>query len=79
LYRALTPAFIIFTGLANQGSDNVCFGDSGGPAFVQINDHEQLVALSVGVFSASCEEGGSLYRLDTPQAWAFLSQYVNLP
>ena len=78
-YRALTPAFIMVTQLANQGSDNVCFGDSGGPDFVQIDGREQLVAINVVVNSYSCEEVAWLYRLDTPKARAFLGQYVALP
>ncbi len=78
-YRALTRAFIMVTQLANQGSDNICFGDSGGPDFVQANGQEQLVAINIVVNSYSCEEVAWLYRLDTPQARAFLGQYVALP
>jgi Trypsin len=79
IYRALTPAYIMVTQLANQGSDNICFGDSGGPDFMQVNGQEQLVALNVVVNSYSCEEVAWLYRLDTPQARSFLRQYVVLP
>ena len=79
LQRTLTPAFIMVTQLANQGSDNICFGDSGGPDFVQVNGREQLVALNVVVNSYACEEVAWLYRLDTPQAQAFLGQFVVLP
>lgn len=78
-YRALTPDFIHVTMLANQGNDNFCYGDSGGPDFVQINGREQLVAINARVFSATCEEMAWLQRLDTPQARAFLGQYVTLP
>ena len=78
-YHTLTPAFIMVTQLANQGSDNICFGDSGGPDYVQVNGQEQLVAINVVVNSYSCEEVAWLYRLDTPQARAFLGQYVALP
>ena len=78
-YRALTRAFITVTQLSNQGSDNICFGDSGGPDFVQVNGREQLVAINVVVNSYSCEQVAWLYRLDTPQARAFLGQFVALP
>ena len=78
-YRALTPAYIMVTQLANQGNDNMCFGDSGGPDFVLVNGQEQLVAINVVVNSYSCEEVAWLYRLDTPQARSFLGQYVTLP
>ena len=78
-YRALTPAFITVTQLAKQGSDNMCFGDSGGPDYVQVNGQELLVAINVVVNSYACEEVAWLYRLDTPPARAFLGQYVELP
>ena len=79
-YRSLLPDLIHVTMLANQGNDNFCYGDSGGPDFVQINGQEQLVAVNVFVNgSKTCEEQGWLQRLDTPQARAFLGQYVTLP
>ncbi len=65
--------------LDNQGYDYFCFGDSGGPGFVQVNGQEQLIGVNTNVNSASCAEQGLLYRLDTPQAQAFLSQIVPLP
>lgn len=78
-YRALTPAFIMVTQLANQQSDNICFGDSGGPDFVLVDGQEQLVAINIVINSYACEEVAWLYRLDTPQARSFLSQYMALP
>jgi hypothetical protein len=78
-YRSITPAYVNVSMLANQGYDNICFGDSGGPAFVQVNGAEQLIAINMSVNSTSCEEQGTLYRLDTSSAREFLSQFVALP
>jgi hypothetical protein len=78
-YLSITPAYVNVSMLANQGYDNICFGDSGGPDFVQVNGAEQLIAINMSVNSTSCEEQGTLYRLDTPSALEFLSQFVNLP
>jgi hypothetical protein len=78
-YQSITPAYVNVSMLANQGYDNICFGDSGGPNFVQVNGVEQLIAINMSVNSASCEQQGTLYRLDTPSAREFLSQFVTLP
>jgi len=78
-YQSITPAYVNVSMLANQGYDNICFGDSGGPDFVQVNGVEQLIAINMSVNSTSCEQQGTLYRLDTPSAREFLSQFVALP
>jgi V8-like Glu-specific endopeptidase len=74
-YRALTTNI-----QADQVKANgVCFGDSGGPDFMTINGHEQLVALNVVVNSYDCNQTAWLYRLDESATRAFLGQYVTLP
>ena len=78
-YLSITPAYVNVSMLANLGYDNICFGDSGGPDFVQVNGTEQLIAINMSVNSTSCEQQGTLYRLDTPSARDFLSQFVTLP
>jgi trypsin len=78
-YQSITLAYVNVSMLANQGYDNICFGDSGGPDFVQVNGAEQLIAINMSVNSAGCEQQGTLYRLDTPSAREFLSQFVTLP
>jgi hypothetical protein len=78
-YQSIQPAYVHVSMLAGQGYDNICFGDSGGPDFVQVNGAEQLIAINISVNSISCEQQGFLYRLDTPSAREFLSQFVTLP
>jgi hypothetical protein len=50
----------------------VCFGDSGGPLF-----HEgTVVGLNAWTFSYRCSGPNLEYRLDSPEAQAFLDQYL---
>jgi Trypsin len=54
----------------------VCFGDSGSPQF----DQGTLLVLSVTTGgNGQCNSINYNYRVDTPQARAFLGQFVNLP
>jgi hypothetical protein len=74
-FRALT-AFVT----ADQvQADGACFGDSGGPDFLQFGGHEQLISLNVVVNGYDCNEIAWLYRLDTPATRSFLGEYVALP
>jgi hypothetical protein len=54
----------------------VCFGDSGSPQL----DRGTLLVLSVtSGGNGQCNANNSNYRVDTPQARAFLGQFLNLP
>jgi hypothetical protein len=54
----------------------VCFGDSGSPQL----DRGTLLVLSVtSGGNGQCNANNVNYRVDTPQARAFLGQFVNLP
>jgi hypothetical protein len=54
----------------------LCFGDSGSPQF----DHGTLLVLSVtSGGNGQCNANNSNYRVDTPQARAFLGQFLALP
>ena len=56
-----------------------CVGDSGGPRFLNVAGTEVDVAnVSLGSDQA-CVANGANYRLDTPSARAFLSQFLTLP
>ena len=44
-----------------------------------MSKEEQLIAINLSVNSTSCEQQGLLYRLDTPSAREFLSQFGTLP
>lgn len=58
------------------GLGGVCFGDSGGPAF--LGDTTTIAAVTSSGDQA-CAGSSVAYRLDTPAARQFLGQYVLLP
>jgi hypothetical protein len=76
-FQALTQALLFL--LMNSdatGEGGVCFIDSGGPKFIPGTD------LTVAVQSQGdphCRTLAVAARLDTPQARAFLGQFVTLP
>jgi hypothetical protein len=63
----VTPS-LIRTGLG------VCFGDSGGPRF----EGGTLVAVTSSG-DAACAGMSTGYRVDTPDARAFLERFISLP
>jgi hypothetical protein len=64
---------------AATSEGGVCFGDSGGPHFLNVAGTEVDVAITSPPSDARCRANGSNYRLDTPSARVFLSQFVSLP
>ncbi|HJU57954.1 MAG TPA: hypothetical protein VJ774_04395 [Actinomycetota bacterium] len=62
----------------NTGSGGSCYGDSGGPHFIESIDPNLQVSLTV-TGDAVCKATDLTYRLDTPEAREFLSQFVTLP
>jgi secreted trypsin-like serine protease len=60
----------------STGNGGTCYGDSGGPNFLGTT---QIVAAITITGDAVCRSTNVDYRLDTPEARAFLGQYVTLP
>jgi hypothetical protein len=73
-YRDVTsiPANDAFPDRFLKITAGVCFGDSGGPLF----HGDTLVALNTWTFSYRCSGPNLEYRLDSPEAQAFLDQYL---
>lgn len=62
------------------GDSGTCFGDSGGPNFFGSGaDETKIVAGVTSTGDAMCLSTNTTYRVDTPEARAFLGQYVTLP
>jgi hypothetical protein len=59
-----------------QGTGGACFGDSGGPAFI---DEESNTVAGVGSFgfSQNCVGSGFYYRVDTEYAQEFITQFLS--
>lgn len=60
------------------GDGGTCFGDSGGPNFLNVNGTRTLVAITI-TGDAVCRATNVVYRLDIASARAFLAPYVALP
>lgn len=60
------------------GDAGTCYGDSGGPHFLG-DVTSSLVVSTSSAGDAVCQAAERTYRLDTPQARSFLSQFVTVP
>jgi secreted trypsin-like serine protease len=60
----------------STGNGGTCYGDSGGPNFLGTTN---VVAATTITGDSVCRSTNVDYRLDTPAARTFLSQYVTLP
>jgi hypothetical protein len=58
-----------------EGGD--CYGDSGGPKFIK-GDNSTIYAIVI-TGDVYCRATTWDYRVDTPNARAFLGQFVTLP
>jgi hypothetical protein len=61
------------------GGGGACFGDSGGPEFLDVDGTDVLVSLTSLKADQVCRALAVNYRLDTPSARAFLGEFVPLP
>ncbi|MEO5634596.1 trypsin-like serine protease [Gaiella sp.] len=76
-FSSLTKSSLKLQGNGNAtGLGGVCFGDSGGPAFLGESD---TIAAITSSGSQTCSGASVSYRLDTPSARQFLDQFVALP
>jgi secreted trypsin-like serine protease len=78
LFQTLTKNHLKLTQNPALGYGGTCYGDSGGPLFLGGPSSNQLVALT-STGDAVCTATSVNYRLDIPEARAFLDDYVALP
>jgi V8-like Glu-specific endopeptidase len=76
--NSLTNAWLRLSQNPSTGNGGTCYGDSGGPNFLGGADSNLLVATTI-TGDTACRSTNVDYRLDTPDARAFLGQYVALP
>ena len=72
--NSLEPAWLNLSMNVSTGDGGTCYGDSGGPHFLG----SVVVAVTV-TGDAYCKATDKDYRVDTPQARAFLANYLTLP
>jgi hypothetical protein len=79
-FNSLQKAFIHAHVNQNQDTNAACPGDSGGPHYLTVGGQEIEVAIT-DLLGSNCRNGGDIYnyRLDIPDARAFLGQFVTLP
>ena len=77
-FNALGPAFLRLSQNPSTGSGGTCFGDSGGPNFLNYNGTRVLAAITI-TGDAVCRSTNVVYRVDIASARDFLAPYVTLP
>jgi len=74
-FNALNPGYIRLSQNPSKGDGGTCFGDSGGPNFLNVNGEQILAAITITGDSV-CRATNVDYRTDTSSAQAFFA-YVN--
>ena len=77
-FNALNGGYLRLSMNPATGDGGTCFGDSGGPNFLNVNGTRTLVAITI-TGDAVCRATSVVYRLDIASARAFLAPYVALP
>jgi hypothetical protein len=77
-FMALQPAWLgLLMNISATDLGGDCYGDSGGPKFIAGNLNVIVATVTTGDFP--CRATSWDYRTDTPNARAFLGQFVALP
>ena len=77
-FNSLNGGYLRLSMNPATGDGGTCFGDSGGPNFLNVSGTRTLVAITI-TGDAVCRATNVVYRLDTASARAFLAPYVALP
>jgi hypothetical protein len=77
-FNSLNNTFLRLSQNPSTGNGGTCFGDSGGPNFLNVNGVRTLVAITITGDSV-CRSTNVDYRTDTASARGFLAPYVALP
>jgi secreted trypsin-like serine protease len=79
-FNALNPTWLRIAQTQATGDGGTCSGDSGGPQFLGAGSNETKTQVSITITGdIFCFATNVVYRLDTPSARTFLSQFVTLP
>ncbi len=77
-FNALNNNFLRLSQNPSTGNGGTCFGDSGGPNFMNMNGAQILAAITITGDSV-CRSTNVTYRLDTASSRNFLAPHVTLP
>jgi V8-like Glu-specific endopeptidase len=79
-FNSLTNSWLKISQNDATGDGGTCSGDSGGPQFLGAGANETNTQVSITITGdTQCNATNVDYRLDTPQARAFLAPFVSLP
>jgi hypothetical protein len=79
-FDALNKTYLRISQNQATGDGGTCSGDSGGPQFLGGGATETATQVSITITGdVFCFATNVDYRLDTPQARAFLGAFVTLP
>ena len=77
---SLRKAWVLFSMNPSTGNGGTCFGDSGGPHFLGAGSSETRIVVALTVTGDRyCRATDEDYRVDIPQARAFLDEFLTLP
>lgn len=77
-FNALTKTWVRLSMIEARGLGGACYGDSGGPNFVELDGELVLASITV-TGDVPCYATNDTYRTDTRQARTFLEGFVDLP
>lgn len=77
-FSALNKSWVRLKMIESQGWGGACYGDSGGPNFIELDGNLILVATTI-TGDVPCYATNVVYRTDTVSARTFLSDFVDLP
>jgi secreted trypsin-like serine protease len=77
-FSALDKGYLRSSQNPATGNGGTCYGDSGGPNFLDVNGTRTLAAITI-TGDTPCRSRNVDYRLDTASARQFLASYVLLP
>ena len=77
-FNALNATYLRLSQNPAKGDGGTCFGDSGGPQFLDVGGVRTIVSITITGDSA-CRATNVAYRLDTESARTFLNPFVPLP
>ncbi len=77
-FNALNNTFLRLSQNPSTGDGGTCFGDSGGPNFLNVNGSRIIAAITI-TGDAVCRSTNVTYRLDTTSSRDFLAPHVTLP
>ena len=77
-FLALNPAYVVLSQNPARGDGGTCYGDSGGPNFLRLDDGREVVAAVTVTGDRVCRATNVDARVDTGNARAFLATVPGL-